>query len=125
MTFLNEFGNITHDAAVSKCFMWMWNKFPQTRYTCFHPANETKPEKGESKQQFLQRLARRKAYGIVPGILDLIWIWKPVIVFDIKLTGDFLSEDQKTFIAAVEAQCGKGFEVRSLQSFQEIVLSHL
>lgn len=125
MTFIQEFGKITHDAAVSKCFLWMWNKLPQTRYTCFHPANETKKEYSESPQQFAQRLARRKAYGVVPGVLDLIWLWQPIIVFDIKLENDTLSPDQRKFITAVESKGGKGFEIRSLQSFQEIVLRHI
>jgi hypothetical protein len=114
--------NLSHDRLLSECFMWLWNTHPETRYTAFHVTNELKPQKNEAKKQYVIRLSQAKAIGVVAGVTDLIWYWGgKLYVFDVKVGGDKLSDAQKTFISAIEAQGGVGYEIRSFEQFKAVV----
>jgi hypothetical protein len=41
---------------------------------------------------------------------------------DFKVGPDKLSPEQKTFIKQIESQGGKGYEIRSLEQFKEIII---
>jgi hypothetical protein len=56
----------------------------------------------------------------LPGVVDLIWIWDKIYLFDIKMPGDKVSEDQNKFIEAVR---GVFYEIRELSQFENIVNS--
>lgn len=116
-----KFQNLSHDALLAKCFQYTWNKYPQTRYCCFHVTNELRPDKGETKQQFIIRLAQAKAIGVVAGVMDLLFYWKGTLyAFDVKVGKDRLSLSQKDFIKAVEGQGGKCFEINNFEQFISI-----
>lgn len=104
----NAKGNkiLSHDALLSQCFQYTWNKYPQTRRLCFHVMNESKPIPSNLLIQLLMqfckfighfvtaqtitafanrqlfdkehqiRMAQNKAIGIVPGVFDLLFYWK-------------------------------------------------
>jgi hypothetical protein len=114
--------NYSHDRLQSECGKYLWNQYPQTRKTFFHPANEAKREKGETKHEYIIRLSQRKAIWVLPGATDLIWYWKGILyMFDIKIGRDRLSVEQKDFIAAMQMQGGKFYEFDTLQQFKDIV----
>lgn len=113
--------NLSHDGLLSKCFLYTWNTYPQSRYCVFHPSNEIRRHPNDTKQQHIAKLTMAKAIGVVPGVLDLICYWKGVMyAFDVKIDSDRFSDDQKAFIAQVEANGGKCYEIRSLEDFCRI-----
>ncbi len=113
---------LSHDRLQQEMGSLLWNKYPQTRRTFFHPANETAPYPGESKRDFVLRLAQRKAIWILPGVTDFVWYWDGVLyIFDCKVGKDKVSDPQKEFIAAIVAQGGKFYEIRELSVFATIV----
>jgi hypothetical protein len=114
--------NYSHDRLQSECGKYLWNQYPQTRKTFFHPANETKREKGETKHEYIVRLSQRKAIWVLPGCWDLLFFWnKCLYCFDIKIGNDRLSNEQLDFKAAIERQGGKCYEINDLQQFKDIV----
>lgn len=114
--------NYSHDRLQQECGKYLWNQYPQTRKTFFHPANETKREKGETKHDYIVRLSQRKAIWVLPGAVDLIWYWKGILyMFDIKIGRDSLSKDQEEFIKAMWQQGGQFYEINDLQQFKDIV----
>jgi len=134
----------SHNRVLSECFSWLWNTYPETRYCCFHVRNESAPERVRQiiieflsfsglysekidlfckywlKKHIIQ-LSQDKAIGIVPGVLDLIWIWDRVYAFDVKVGKDRVSDAQKVFMSAVEKQGGKCFIIGNLDEFKKIV----
>lgn len=84
---------------------WVWNTYPETRYTLFHVENEKEKLNGESAQSFMRRVSKSKAKGVVPGVWDYFWFWKgKVYVLELKVGAGRLSEDQKKFRDAVLKQ---------------------
>lgn len=97
---------LSHDALLSKCFQYTWNKYPKTRRLCFHVMNESKPVAPDLLQRILVqfckfigsyaapsvisafitrqlfdkehqiRMAQNKAIGIVPGVFDLLLYYR-------------------------------------------------
>lgn len=97
---------LSHDALLSMCFQYTWNKYPQTRRLCFHVMNESRPIPANLFQQLLVsflkfighyvspatissfisrqlfdkehqiRMAQNKAIGVVPGVFDLLFYWR-------------------------------------------------
>lgn len=113
--------NLSHDGLLSKCFLYTWNQYPATRYAVFHPVNELKKHPADTKRDHIMRLTLAKAIGVVPGVLDLICYWKGVqYCFDVKIDNDRFSNDQKAFIAQVELQGGKCYEIREFSEFKLI-----
>lgn len=111
----------THDRLQQECFNYLWNTYPQTRKLCFHPMNEIKPYPGESKESHIKRIMRAKSIGVVKGVLDLIFYWRVLHVFDIKMPGDSLSPDQLEFIAQVLKQGGTFTEINVFEDFKQAV----
>ena len=108
-----------HEKLQAACFTWLWNEYPDTRYLCHCNINSHPAWKA-------REISQLKPTGLVKGVLDLEFYFKGVLyVFDIKVGNDRLKKEQKEFIAAIEAQGGKGFEIRSLEQFQEIILKIL
>ena len=105
-----------HDKLQSDCFLWLHNTFPKLRYLCHSNINSHPAWKG-------REITILKGSGLVKGVLDLEFYYDQVLyVFDIKIGADRLKKEQKEFIAAIEAQGGKGYEIRSLEQFQKIIL---
>jgi ATP-dependent exoDNAse (exonuclease V) beta subunit len=106
--------------------MWMWNEKPELRYLFFSTFNDLKQvEKiigniGNKKRRII--LAHMKSLGMVKGVLDFIFYYNNVLhVIDFKVGSDSLSKEQKEFIAQVERQGGKSYEIRTLEEFQKVV----
>jgi hypothetical protein len=111
---------MTHDQLQKSCFDFLWNYYPETRRCCWHTPNEQRPFPGESKKAHMIRLTQAKSIGVLKGVVDLVLYFKGVLyLFDIKVGNDRLSEDQLKFIAAIEAQGGKFFEVNDFESFKK------
>jgi hypothetical protein len=115
---------LKHDQLQSKCYLWAHNTYPPLRKKFWHTPNELPRIKGETQQQYLHRLNQRKAIGVVPGVLDLVFYYKTVLhVFDFKVGNDKLSDDQLEFIDQIKAEGGKEYEIRTVEQFQEIFKS--
>jgi len=113
---------LQHDRVQQECFNYLWNKYPETRHTFWHTSDELKPHKGESDSNFKKRIFYRKAIGVLPGVTDLVWYWKSVLyLFDIKLEGDRISEDQHVFINSIKEQGGEFYEINNVEQFIKIV----
>lgn len=111
----------SHDRLQQECGNYLWNTYPQTRLTFFHPANEAIKHKAETMQEFKLRLAQRKAIWVLSGVTDLVWYWQGTMyLFDVKVGNDRLSKEQKDFIAAMEKQGAKFYEVNNLEEFKTI-----
>jgi hypothetical protein len=68
------------------------------------------------KKQFVSALSKRKAIGVLAGVTDITGYWKGcLLMLDIKLPGDKLSDAQLRFIKANELQGGKFIEVNTLE----------
>lgn len=123
---MNNSDQLSHDRLLQEMFMWVHNKYPQTRGLYFHVENEFKPFPNESQQSIMIRKNRRKAIGTVPGVLDHLFYWKGrLYAFDAKIGKDRLSEDQLAFIDKCRQNGGDGWEVRDLDSFKKILANIL
>lgn len=118
---------MTHDKLQYNCFTWLWNNHQELRQLFWGTFNDIKQvEKiigsvGNKRQIILSHM---KSLGMVKGILDFMFYYKGVLhVMDFKVGKDKLSKEQKTFITQVESQGGKGYEVRSFEEFQKIILN--
>lgn len=119
---------MTHDRTQAACLEWLWNYLPFTRYTATAICNEPPypmgtglPEKVLQKVMKMIRIAMFNL-GILPGALDFQWYWRGrLYIFDVKIGRDVLSDKQKLYIAAIEAQGGKYYEIETLAQFQQIV----
>ncbi|MDP3561711.1 MAG: hypothetical protein Q8R83_06010 [Legionellaceae bacterium] len=139
---------MSHDRIQQECFKWLWNQYPNIRRTFFHCPNEYAPG-GEymereirgylkrvqklvpgwlqtifssAKKDHIIKLSQRKAIGLLPGVTDLVFYYQGVLyMFDIKIGKDSLSDAQLDFIAAMEDQGGKFYEIESLIQFQSII----
>lgn len=120
-----------HDRLHMDCFMWLWNNFPELRMTHWGIFNDIKiPEKiigAMLKVRLTSRvraavLSMMKSLGMVKGVLDFMFYHNGVLhVMDFKVKNDRLKPEQLKFIAQIEAQGGKGYEIRSLEQFQGII----
>ena len=106
---------MTHDRLQYECFFWMWNEYPDLRYLCHANINSHPKWK-------VQDMSKLKSLGLVKGVLDLEFYYKGCLhVFDIKIGADKLSKQQKEYIKAIEGEGGQGYEIRSLEGFQNII----
>lgn len=129
--------NYTHDRLQQEIFTYIWNNYPQTRGNCWHTPNEFVPDTfiqtqckricGEKlpsfltqifelyKKHFVSSLSRRKAIGVLKGVTDLVLYYNGILLMmDIKLPWDSLSDAQKAFIVANEKQGGIFIEINTL-----------
>lgn len=110
-----------HNQLQSKCFLWAWNNYPETRQLLWHTPNEIRPFPGETQAKLSLRIAQAKSIGMVPGVLDLVFYWKGCLhVFDIKLGLDRLSGQQRHFIGQVEDNGGKSYIISDFEQFCRI-----
>lgn len=134
-----------HDAIQQKVFEYLWNNYPQSRRCFWHTPNELTPDNyvqqrieselkqdkkkfvptwiinilREWQQRFIIKLSKRKSIGVLAGVTDLVFYWKGTLyMFDIKIGSDCLSDAQKAFILANEAQGGKFYEIGSIEQGQ-------
>lgn len=129
--------NYTHDRLQQEIFTYIWNQYPQTRGSCWHTPNEFIPDTfiqsqvkrvcGDKipnflpqifelyKKHFVSSLSKRKSIGVLKGVTDLVLYYKGILLMmDIKLPGDSLSDAQKAFISANEKQGGCFIEINTL-----------
>lgn len=101
--------NHEEDRMQAECFQWLWNNYPETRYSFFHVPNESI---GGARYGVIQ-----KAKGVVPGVSDNFWFWKKcVYIFEFKVDGGSLSDNQKLFISKMKEN---GFDVEVIWSTEE------
>jgi hypothetical protein len=113
---------MTHNQIQQKCFMFLWNHYPQSRFGCWHTPNESIPYPGESKKQHMIRLSQAKAIGVLSGVWDLVFYYRGVLyIFDVKVGPDKLSDKQIRFRDYVVSNGGQAFEIRTLEEFTEHV----
>ncbi len=114
----------SHDRLVSECFLFTWNEYEDTQRLVFHPNNETRPFKNETKEEYMKRLSLNFAIGVVKGVVDLIFYWKSRLhVFDIKLPGDTLSDEQVDFMQKVVNNGGTAHTIINLDQFKTIFVA--
>jgi hypothetical protein len=103
-----------HDKLQSLCFKYIHNELG-LRYLCHANINSHPLWKA-------REISVLKGTGLVKGVLDLEFYYQGVLhVFDIKIGSDRLKKEQLEYIKAIEAQGGKGYEIRSFEQFKEIV----
>lgn len=113
---------MTHNQLQKLCWEYLWNYFPESRYTCWHTKNEDIPHKSESKKDYIIRRSQDKAIGLLPGVYDLVFYRQGVLhIFDIKVGHDKLSENQIRFKDQIIKQGGRAYEIRTLEEFQQII----
>lgn len=104
---------LSHDQLQAECYQWFHNTYPEQRGLLHANANNS-VNKIKGNQQ--------KALGVVKGVLDMEYFRaKNLHFFDIKVGNDSLSKAQKNFIAKVESEGAKCYEIRSLEQFQTII----
>lgn len=101
-----------HDQLQQKCYMYLWNTYPQTRGLCFHVVNELAPYPGETKKQHMIRVSQLKSKGLLPGVWDLLLYWDKLIIFEIKVGADYLKPEQIIFRDRVLKQGGKAYVIK-------------
>ena len=117
---------LSHNQLQQKCWQYLWNTFPATRFTAWHTKNEDIPHKGETKKSYVIRRSQDKAVGLLPGVWDLVWYNKGVLyLFDIKVGKDKLSENQIRFRTMIESNGGKAFVIPDLETFISAINSIL
>lgn len=130
--------NFTHDRLQQEIFQYIYNKYPETRGSCWHTPNEFIPDTFIQRQckhvlkanipawlqnifslqtkHFVSSLSKRKSIGVLSGVTDLVLYYKGILLMlDIKLPGDSLSGAQLRFIKANELQGGLFIEINTLQ----------
>lgn len=128
----------THDRLQQEVYTYIWNTYPKTRGNCWHTPNEFIPDtfiqsqvkricgdkipnflvgifKMYIEKHFPRLLSERKRIGVLKGVTDLVLYYNGILLMmDIKLPGDSLSDAQKAFIAANEKQGGIFIEINTL-----------
>jgi len=99
-------------------FQWAWNTYPETRLCLFHVPNGGSRNKIEA--------AQLKASGVIPGIPDLIFIWKGhIYAFEAKTQYGKLSDVQKALHDAWKDQGITVSIFRSIEEFKSLFISIL
>lgn len=130
---------MSHDRLQQEIYNYLHNQYPQTRGTCWHTPNEFIPDTFVesqlkkvysntklpdfmnnifqlAKKHFISQLSKRKAIGVLKGVTDLVMYFDgTLLMMDIKLPGDTLSEAQQYFISANVSQGGKFIEINTLE----------
>lgn len=140
--------NYTHDRLQQEIFIYIYNTYPQTRGNCWHTPNEFIPDtfvQRECKRicgdklpsflvqvfnlytkHFVSALSKRKAIGVLAGVTDLVLYFNGcLLMMDIKLPGDKLSDAQLRFIDANVKQGGKFIEINTLEQGKKDIDFHL
>lgn len=111
----------SHDRLQSRCFLFLWNEYPELRYLCFRTMNNlTTQIANPTKAKAV--MAIQRSMGMVKGTTDLVFYYAGrLYAFDIKVGKDKLKPEQVEFISAITAQGGYGCEIRSLDQFKDII----
>ncbi len=106
------------DKLQADCFKWMWNTYPETRRCCWHVPNGKKRSKIEAVQL--------KAMGVLAGVHDIHFYWQSqYYIIELKVLGNQLTDAQESYRDAMLAQGAIFYEVRSFDTFQEIITTIL
>lgn len=109
---------MNHNQLQSKCFLHMWNEYPDLRYLCFSVTNNLTTETIDARRQ----MAIQKSLGVVKGVLDLIFFYGGRMYgLDAKVGSDRLHKEQVEFIDAIRRQGGDGCEFRTFEEFKAII----
>lgn len=102
------------EAAIQQsCVIWFWNNFPKLRGLLFMVNNNS-----HSKYEG----ALMKALGLIPGVSDLLFIYKgTVYCIEMKTPAGYQSEDQIKWQSNVNAQGINYYIVRSLDEFKVLI----
>lgn len=138
------FEDMGHDQLQAKCFQWFWNYYPSLRQLMWHTPNEVpqddylikevaKQDKSlasklalAAKKRLGMFLSRRKAIGVVKGVLDLTLYYNGKLhTFDVKLGKDVLSKEQISFIEQVKKQGGTFDVITTFEGFQQSIFSYI
>lgn len=129
---------MSHDRLQQEIFNYIHNNYHEVRKCFWHTPNEFIPDtyiqdqckaitKGVLpkwlatvfdgyKKSLLIKMGQRKAIGVLAGVTDLVLYWQGILLMmDIKLPGDKLSEAQLAFIAANKKQGGIFIEINTLE----------
>jgi hypothetical protein len=113
---------MAHNQLQQKCWIYLWNTYPETRYSCWHTKNESIPGRNETKKEYIIRVSQDKAVGLLPGVWDLTMYWKGVLyIFDIKVGKDKLSEQQCRFRDATLKNGGCAFIIPDFDTFTSTI----
>jgi hypothetical protein len=98
---------ISEAALQQQCFTWVWNTYPELRYTFFSIPNEG--------AQSIRFAARLKATGRVAGAPDMIFLLPhKMLLVEFKAKGGTLSQEQfKVHVALAK----NGYEVHVVNDF--------
>lgn len=121
--------NFSHNRLQQECFNYLWNTYPILRRKFWHTPNESPRLPNESITDHRMRIAKSKAIGVLPGVLDLVLYFRGILyIFDVKLPGDSIKPAQRSFIDAIISEQGQFFEINNLADFKayidEIMKSH-
>lgn len=107
------------DLILAEAWQWAWNTYPVTRRCLFHVPNELDRLPGETKQNHIRRLTQAKAKGVVPGVPDLLFVWRGrVYAWEFKTPTGTASNAQKILHPVWYAQGIPVAIVRSVEEFQ-------
>lgn len=110
---------ISENRLQSDCFLHAHNTYPSIRGLLFKITNESPKLPGETTKQFVARLSRAHAMGLIPGVCDLLLI-HPLTCFEFKLPTGVQSPEQIAWQILVQANGIPYHIIRSLEQFQEI-----
>lgn len=107
---------MSEDALQQRCYMWFHNNYPQLRGLLFHVPNGGSRNPIEGK--------KFKAIGVVPGVADLLFMFKGVTYcLELKTEKGRQSKKQEDWQKLVEKNNFKYYIIRNLTEFQYIVKS--
>jgi len=112
---------MTHDQLHAACHMWMHNEYPELRHLFHGNLNNLTSYSDKSKDRI--KMSKLQHLGhCLKGRLDYEFFYQSKLhVFDFKVGKDKLSPHQIEYIKQTEAQGGKGYEIRSLEQFKDII----
>lgn len=110
----------SEDRIQSDCYIWFHNTYPKYRGLLFKVTNEVHRHAKETTIQFVARITRLKATGLVPGVADMILLF-PLNCFEFKTPEGRQGEDQIVWEARVRAVNIPYHIVRSLEEFQALI----
>ncbi len=104
---------LSHDQLQGKCLLWFRNEFLDQKYLMHANINNSRDKKQGN---------RRRAIGVVAGVLDLEYFRKGILYFfDFKVGKDRFSQAQREFMDQVIAEGAICYAIRCLEEFQNII----
>jgi hypothetical protein len=105
---------MSEDKILSECHKWLWNTYPETRYLCWHVANERK--------QSPMQGAIMKAKGVLSGVPDFVINWKgKTLYIEFKISTGKQTESQKMIQKALESQSFEYHIIRNIEEFKKLI----